>query len=249
MTTTTRRPFADFRLPRLGTTLRRDVQRTYELAQGGRVRRVAECLRAPGVQAVVVFRFGQWLQMQPTLLRVCLEPAYVVANALIQILWGIELPRSTSIGPGLYIGHFGGITISRHASIGSRCTISQSVTIGVAGQGEKAGAPTIGDDVYIGPGARLFGKITIGSNAKIGANAVIHRSVPANAIAVLDPGFKIISDKGNRPALGAAPVLKRAGRAMLSRAQRDDRQKQPQSSAQIYSLRRGKRQRSYSVAR
>ena len=194
--------------------MRDDIQRTYELAQGGRVRRVVECLRAPGVQAVVVFRFGQWLQMQPNLLRVFLEPAYVVLNGLIQILWGIELPRSTSVGPGLYIGHFGGITISHHARIGNRCTISQNVTIGAAGHGEKAGAPILGDDVYIGPGARLFGKITIGNNAKIGANAVIHRSVPNNAIAVLDPGFKIISYKGNRPALGAAPAPRRPGRAI-----------------------------------
>src|SRR5262245_24284971 len=93
---------------------------------------------------------------------------------------GIELPRPTSLGPGLYIGHFGGITISRHAKIGMRCSISQNVTIGVSGQGEKGGAPVIGDDVYIGPGARLFGKITIGDNAKIGANAVIHRDIPPN---------------------------------------------------------------------
>src|SRR5215470_19968265 len=118
MESDTGRSVLDFRLPRVGGALRDDIQRTYELAQGGRVRRVVECLRAPGVQAVVVFRFGQWLQMQPNLLRVFLEPAYVVLNGLIQILWGIELPRSTSVGPGLYIGHFGGITISRHAKIG-----------------------------------------------------------------------------------------------------------------------------------
>src|SRR5262249_35113833 len=147
----------------------------------------------------VVFRFGQWLRMQPNVVRVFLEPAYVVLSGLIQTMWGIELPRSTSIGPGLYIGHFGGITISRHAKIGMRCSISQNVTIGVAGHGEKGGAPVIGDDVYIGPGARLFGRITIGNNAKIGANAVIHRDVPPDAVVVLDPGFKIISYRGNRP--------------------------------------------------
>ena len=61
-------------------------------------------------------------------------------------------------------------------------------------------APTIGDNVYIAPGARLFGKIVIGNNVKVGANAVIHKDLPDNAIAVLDPGFKIISYAGNRPA-------------------------------------------------
>ncbi len=50
------------------------------------------------------------------------------------------------------------------------------------------------------PGARLVGKITIGNNVKIGANAVIHKDLPDNAIAVSDPGFKIISYAGNRPA-------------------------------------------------
>ena len=209
--------------------MRDDVRRTYDLAEGGRLRRIVECLRAPGVQAVVVFRFGQWLRMQPNVVRVFLEPAYVVLSGLIQTMWGIELPRSTSIGPGLYIGHFGGITISRHAKIGMRCSISQNVTIGVAGHGEKGGAPVIGDDVYIGPGARLFGRITIGNNAKIGANAVIHRDVPPDAVVVLDPGFKIISYRGNRPTnratLSSAP--RRESKVVLNRTQRDDRQKQP----------------------
>jgi serine O-acetyltransferase len=99
----------------------------------------------------------------------------------------------------LYIGHFGGITVSSSAVIGRDCNLSPGNTIGVSGAGAKAGAPVIGDNVYIGPGARLFGKITVGSNVKIGANAVIHQDLPDNAIAVLDPGFKIISYAG-RPA-------------------------------------------------
>src|SRR5262245_25914961 len=100
--------------------LRDDIRRTYDLAEGRSIRRVVECLRAPGVQAVVVYRFGQWLQAQPKLIRLFLEPAYLVLNGLIQVMWGIELPRSASVGPGLYIGHFGGITISARAKIGSR---------------------------------------------------------------------------------------------------------------------------------
>lgn len=182
----------------IGRMLLIDIMRTYELCEGGRLGRLIRCFLAPGVQAVIVFRFGQWLLFQPKLLRFFLEPLYLVLNQVIRIVWGIELPRSAKIGSGLYIGHFGGIAISPHAVIGKNCSISQSVTIGVSGQGEKAGAPTIGDDVYIAPGARLFGKITVGNNIKIGANAVIHKDVPDNAIVVLDPGFKIISYKGNR---------------------------------------------------
>ena len=67
----------------------------------------------------------------------------------------------------------------------------------MSGQGEKGGVPTIGDNVYLAPGACVFGKISIGNNVKIGANAVIYKDIPDNAIVVLDPGFKIVSYKGN----------------------------------------------------
>jgi len=113
-------------------------------------------------------------------------------------LWGIELSRKAKIGPGLYIGHHGGITVSSRAQIGANCALAQQVTIGVAGEGERFGAPVIGDDVYIAPGARVFGPIRIGNNVKIGANAVVHRDIPDDAVVALDPGYKIISYRGNR---------------------------------------------------
>jgi serine O-acetyltransferase len=58
--------------------------------------------------------------------------------------------------------------------------------------------PVIGDDVFIAPGARLYGNIRIGNNVAIGANAVVYRDVPDDAVVVLDPGFRIVSYKGNR---------------------------------------------------
>jgi serine O-acetyltransferase len=181
--------------------LRADIMRTYEYTQGGRLRRIVNCLRSPGVQAVIVFRFGQWLESQPALLKLFLLPIYFVANDLVRLMWGIELPRSARIGPGFYIGHSGGITIAPGVVMGRNCNISQQITIGIAGQGEKAGVPTIGDNVYIAPGARIFGKISVGNNVRIGANAVIHKDIPDNAIVVLEPGFKILSYKGNDLAL------------------------------------------------
>lgn len=181
--------------------LRADIMRTYEYLQGGRLRRIVNCLRSPGVQAMIAFRFGQWLDSQPSLLRLLLQPIYFVLNGLVKIMWGIELPRSATIGPGFYIGHFGGITIAPGVVIGRNCNISQHITIGLSGQGGKAGVPKIGDNVYIAPGARLFGKISIGDNVKIGANAVVYKDIPDNAIVVLDPGFKIVSYRGNRGSL------------------------------------------------
>lgn len=170
------------------------------MTSGNTLQRLFACARSPGVHAVLVLRFGQWSQRRPKALRILLDPLYVILDFFVQALWGIEIPRSAKIGPGLYIGHYGGITVSPVAVIGRDCNLSQGITIGVSGSGAKRGAPIIGDNVYIAPGARLFGKIAVGNNVKVGANAVIHKDLPDNAIAVLDPGFKIVSYAGNRPA-------------------------------------------------
>jgi serine O-acetyltransferase len=189
--------------------LRADIRRTYDYQQGGRWRKIAGCIAAPGVQAAVVYRFGQWAKLQPKLLRCVLDPLYWISNTLIRIAWGIDVPRGANIGPGLYIGHFGGITISSKAIIGRGCNLSQGVTIGVSGDGPNRGVPTIGDEVYIAPGARVFGGITVGNNVKIGANAVVYKDLPDNAVVVLDPGFRILSYKGNRRVIDAGQARER----------------------------------------
>ncbi len=172
--------------------LKKDILRTYNPIQGNRLKKIIGCFRAPGVHAVVVLRFGQWLRKQNLLLRILLEPIYILSYHRIRTNWGIEIPRSAEIGEGFYIGHYGGITISGYAKIGKNVNISQLVTIGVAGQGENRGVPVIGNNVYIGPGAKIFGKIKVGNNVKIGANAVVYKDIPDDAIVFLDPGFKII---------------------------------------------------------
>lgn len=171
-----------------------DLKRAYQHARGGRVHRILECARTPGVHAVLVFRLGHWALTQPKWARIVLDPVYIFANAAVHILWGIEISRHARIGPGLWIAHFGGITVSGNAVIGRDCSLSQSTTIGKSGKG----VPVIGDDAYIAPGARIFGKIRVGNNVKIGANAVVHKDVPDNAIVALVPGMQIISYAGNR---------------------------------------------------
>jgi serine O-acetyltransferase len=177
----------------LAATFREDLARARQ-REGGAL----GCLRSPGVHAIAAYRLGSWALRQSAWLRLALDPLYFLLNVLVQVLWGIEISRHARIGPGLYIGHFGGITVSSRAVIGARCAISQSVTIGAAGGPKRFGAPEIGDDVYIAPGARLFGPIRIGDNVKIGANTVVHRDIPDDAVVALDPGFRIISDRGNR---------------------------------------------------
>lgn len=178
---------------------KQDLRRVHQLISGNLIKKIVGCYRSPGLHAVATYRFGHWLKTRGLVTRVILEPVHLFLSHRIRTRWGIEISRSAKIGPGLYIGHYGGITISGLAKIGKNVNISQLVTIGVSGLGEKKGAPTIGDNVYIAPGAKLFGNIKIGNNVKIGANAVIHRDIPDNAIAVLEPGYTIISYKGNRP--------------------------------------------------
>jgi len=176
----------------------KDIQRVSCCMNGGWFSLLVTCFRTPGVKAVIVFRFGQWLTRQAWVLRFLLTPLYHILRYRIMTNWGIDIPREASIGPGLCVGHFGGIIISPGARIGLNLDISQGVTIGVSGEGLDRGAPTLGDNVYIGPGAKVFGKITIGNNAKIGANAVVYKSIPDNAIVVLKPGFEILSYESHR---------------------------------------------------
>ena len=170
------------------SALRADWAQLYALCEGSRARRLFDCLRAPSIHAVTVLRFGQWASTQVAPLRWLLTTVYMVLNELVKILWGIDIPRSARIGPGFYIGHFSGIFVSAHAVIGRNCFISQGVTIGVGGSGDKRGVPVLGDNVYLDAGCKLFGRITLGDNVTVGANAVVHRSLAAGA-KVAAPGF------------------------------------------------------------
>jgi serine O-acetyltransferase len=178
-------------------SLRADLERALQYQEGSRLACWLRVLAAPGTHAVVVYRFGAWALGLPALLRWPCSVIYQFAYLGVRILWGIEVPRTAVIGPGFYIGHFGGITVARRAVIGRNCSLSQGVTIGYA-DGRREGVPAIGDDVYVGPGARLFGAIRIGDNVRIGANAVVYKDIPRDAVVALAPGFTIISFRGNR---------------------------------------------------
>lgn len=107
------------------------------------------------------------------------------------------LSASTSLVTTSIGAQFGGITVGP-ATIGRHCNLSQGVTIGVSGHGDKHGCPTIGAHVYLAPGAKVFGKITVGHYVKIGANAVIYPDTPNMAVVVMKPGFEILPMNGNQ---------------------------------------------------
>jgi serine O-acetyltransferase len=175
------------------SVLSADLRRAWDKARGGRLSRALTCLRSPGVQAVIVLRFGQWLMRWPRALRWPLDVLYLLLHAGVKIAWGIEVPRQARVGPGLYIGHYGGIFVNPGSVLGRNVTLSQGVTIG-----DNNGTPVVGDNVYIAAGAKVFGPIRVGNNVKIGANAVVHADLPDNSVVALSPGFVIVSMKGNR---------------------------------------------------
>ncbi len=110
--------------------------------------------------------------------------------------FGFDISHQATIGPGLYIGHFGGIIVNAKAKIGKNVNLSQGVTIGQANRGSRQGCAEIGDCVYIGPGAKIVGHVIVGDHAAIGANAVVTKDVPNNAVVGGIPA-KVLSYNGS----------------------------------------------------
>jgi serine O-acetyltransferase len=139
---------------------------------------------APGFWALLVYRFGRWRYgVRPVPLRKALSGVYRVLFKGVQIVTGIELPCEVVIGRNFVIDHHGGIVISGYARFGDDCRIRSGVCVGLARVDDPC-APEIGHGVDIGIGAKLLGRIRIGDNVLVGANAVVVSDVPANSIAV-----------------------------------------------------------------
>lgn len=93
----------------------------------------------------------------------------------------------TQIGPGLYIGHPYGITINPQAVLGKNVNIHKGVTIGQENRGSRKGAPTIGDDVWIGVNSTIVGKIVIGNDVLIAPNSYVNRDIPSHSVVFGNP--------------------------------------------------------------
>lgn len=123
------------------------------------------------------------------------NPLGALAGRVAARLWhsvpGLDL-SGTEIGPGLFVSH-GQCTILSAERIGANCQVHQGVTVGWDYRGDRR--PIIGDDVFIGCGAKILGAITIGDGASIGANAVVMCDVPAGATAVGIPARVIRADQ------------------------------------------------------
>jgi serine O-acetyltransferase len=141
------------------------------------------------LRAMLLYRLACWCH------RMHLHGLPTLLLRLISLFYGLEIPASLKIGGGLYIAHTYGVVIMP-AKIGKNCSIISNVTIGM--RNERA-FPSIGDNVFIGAGARVLGGIRVGDGARIGANAVVIEDVPAGVTVVGIPARVIGSIKSGSP--------------------------------------------------
>lgn len=144
----------------------------------------------------ILLRRAEYWDTSTSPLAILLAPLTRLRGVRLGETLGFTVPLHVA-APGLSIAHPGTVTISGLASLGRRCRIHNDVCIGKL----DGAAPTIGDDVWIGPGAKLFGGITVGDGAAIGANAVVLKDVPAG-VTVAGVPARVVSDRGSAPLLG-----------------------------------------------
>ncbi len=131
----------------------------------------------PGFLAITAHR---GLHFMHSTLHVPVLPRFL--SLFVRWWTGVEIHPGARIGSGLFIDHGAGVVIGETAEIGENVTLFHGVTLGATGnEKSRKRHPTLGDNVFVGSGAKLLGPITVGSNSKIGANSVVLRSVPDGA--------------------------------------------------------------------
>jgi len=146
-------------------------------------------LAYPGVHALIGYRISHWLWIHKLMLLARLN------SQLIRFFTGIEIHPGARIGRGFFIDHGMGVVIGETAEVGDNVTMYHGSTLGGVSTEKGKRHPTIGHGVVIGAGAKVLGAITIGDNSRIGANAVVVRSVPANAVVTGVPGQVVVRSK------------------------------------------------------
>jgi serine O-acetyltransferase len=170
-------------------TMRRDWRAAFE--RDPAARNWLEVLFYPGVQAVFWHRIAHllWQCRLKTLARIL---------SYSNRFWtGIEIHPGATIGKGFFIDHGMGVVIGETAEIGENVLLYHQVTLGGVSLEKKKRHPTIGNNVVIATGAKVLGAITIGDNARIGANAVVLKDVPPDSTVVGIPG-RVVVQNGKR---------------------------------------------------
>lgn len=151
------------------------------------------------LHCVACYRFGRWagrLRESRPLLGVLVLGIFWFWNRHNLRIHHADIGRRAHIGPGLLVMHRSGIIIGP-AVIGSNCVLHHNVTIGQRIAAGDHGVPTIGDDVWIGPGAVISGAITVGDGCTISAGTVLSKDVPPRSLVGGNPGRVIARDYDN----------------------------------------------------
>jgi serine O-acetyltransferase len=146
----------------------------------------------PGFQALLVYRFGvARMRVKPLLLRAPLSVLYRALFRSVRNFYGIELPYTATVGRRVVFEHQHGIVVHGATVIGDECIVRHGVTLGIRSLDRLAEAPVLGKRVNIGAGAKIIGKVHVGDDAAIGANAVVLEDVPAGRLAVGVPAHLV----------------------------------------------------------
>jgi serine O-acetyltransferase len=151
-------------------------------------------VRSFGLQALLVYRFGCWVQTLAALPRYLLFPIYWLLHALVMLAYDIDLQLSAVIGPGLLIWHFGGIRL-RNCTLGTHCTVHQQVCLEPAAGATEG--PRIGDRVWFGPHAQVQGNFHIEPGSTVGAGARVAQDVKTGTVVLGAPARVVQRDFDN----------------------------------------------------
>ena len=169
-------------------TLREDFQSVFD--RDPAARSLLEILLCyPGLHAIWGHRLAHWLWTH----RLKLVARFV--SQVMRSLTGIEIHPGARIGSKFFIDHGMGVVIGETAEVGNCVTLYHGVTLGGATLSKGKRHPTLRDDVVVGAGAKILGAITIGENSRIGANAVVVKSVPPNSVVVGVPREVVVRSK------------------------------------------------------
>jgi len=138
-----------------------------------------------GVQALLAHRVAHALWDA----EVPMAPRAIAYTS--RVFTGIEIHPAAKIGSDFFIDHGSGVVIGETTEVGDRVTLYQGVTLGGTGFARGKRHPTLDDDVTVGSGAKLLGPVTVGRNAKVGANTVVIEDVPAHTTVVGNPGHPV----------------------------------------------------------
>ena len=192
--------------------LREDIDAVLERDPAAR-NRVGAALLYPGVHAVWAHRLSHRLWR-----RGAKFPARALSQAA-RFATNIEIHPGATIGPRLFIDHGAGVVVGETATVGADVTIYHGVTLGGRTLGATRRHPTIGDRVVVGAGAKVLGPIDVGQDSRIGANAVVAKSVAPDSVVVGVPG-QVVARRPDGPSHAGPDPVANAVRTLARRVEK-----------------------------